>query len=125
MPTDVERFRTLNRGPAALNLALGIWLFISPWVLGTAGKPDGLNAWIAGILLIVFASVRLLAPGGATAVTWYNMALGVWIFNSAFIFGTLSADASRFFDDMCVGVVVLVVAITGRYWATHPPSTQS
>jgi len=52
-----------NHAPAWVNIAFGIWLFISPWVLAYAGQPAALwNGIVAGILMIVFATARMAVP---------------------------------------------------------------
>jgi hypothetical protein len=49
-----------NHAPAWINLAFGIWVFISPWVLGfAAGYPALWNSVICGVLLVIFAIVRM------------------------------------------------------------------
>jgi len=49
-----------NHAPAWINVAFGIWLFISPWVLGFATGAGALwNSMICGVLLVVFAVARM------------------------------------------------------------------
>lgn len=49
-----------NHVPAWINLVVGIWTFISPWVLGYAGNGVALwNGIAVGILMIVFAAARM------------------------------------------------------------------
>jgi hypothetical protein len=39
-----------------VNALLGVWLFLSPWILGFAGLPNpGWNHWITGALVFAFA----------------------------------------------------------------------
>jgi hypothetical protein len=43
-----------------INLLLGAWLFISPWVLGFSGNATiSWNAWIVGVLIFLIAASEL------------------------------------------------------------------
>jgi hypothetical protein len=52
---------TLSARPAGypagwISVALGIWLFVSPWVLGYTGIRDGAwSAWIFGVVTVILA----------------------------------------------------------------------
>ncbi len=46
--------------PPGINVILGIWTFISPWVLGFANLgAEAWSAWIIGVLTIIFAAWTL------------------------------------------------------------------
>lgn len=102
---------------AVINLLLGIWLFISPWVYGVYDNPNSWNNWIVGALIVIFASVRLSNPGGLHFASWLNMLLGAWTFASPWIYG-YTGDTSRFVNSLCVGVLVFILATTA--WKAHP-----
>ncbi|MBX6746987.1 MAG: SPW repeat protein, partial [Acetobacteraceae bacterium] len=52
------------RGASGLNIILGIWLIISPWVLGYSGLPWPLwNNVVCGILIALLAAARIWSPG--------------------------------------------------------------
>jgi hypothetical protein len=51
-----------NHAPAMLNLAIGIWMVISPFIVGYSGDVMLWNNLIAGALMIVFALVRTASP---------------------------------------------------------------
>ena len=53
-----------------LQLLLGVWLFIAPWVLGFSAAPAAAwDHWIVGILVVVCAASKLQAFGSARPVT--------------------------------------------------------
>ncbi|MCA1598593.1 MAG: SPW repeat protein, partial [Chloroflexi bacterium] len=82
------------------NLILGVWLFISPWVLGTiynrtrgagntyyntsAASPG--DFWWTGGAIVLVALWALGAPW-ARWTEWINMALAVWLFVSPWVLG--------------------------------------
>ncbi len=101
-----------NRWPDVLNLGLGAWLFISPWVLGTSG--DGASswtAWIAGVLVAAVGVVALAAPAlaldeGAGIVLGVLLFLAPWLFGYADV-GSANANA------WIVGPLVALVSLWG------------
>lgn len=67
---------------------VGIWLFISPWVLTTTGSAEAAwNTWIVGAIIFVVALVALVALGTPSNPTadWVNVVLGVWLFISPWV----------------------------------------
>jgi len=38
---------------SGINVLVGIWLFVSPWVYGAARNPSAWNSWIVGVLIAV------------------------------------------------------------------------
>ena len=46
--------------PEGINIVLGIWVFISPWVLGfTQLRIETWSAWVIGVLVVLFAAWAL------------------------------------------------------------------
>jgi hypothetical protein len=98
------------KAASAIVLILGIWFFFSPWIYGAAGQGNAWNAWIVGALLSIFGTIRASRPVGTVALSWINAVLGVWVFFSPWIFG-YAASTGRFINNLCVGVIVFVLAI--------------
>jgi hypothetical protein len=88
---------------------VGIWVFISPWVLGTtASAAAAWNAWILGAALVIVA-LAVLATSGYLA-DWINVALGVWLFISPWVLGyTGIRDGS--WSAWIFGVVTVILAL--------------
>jgi hypothetical protein len=100
-----------------LNLLLGIWFFISPWVYGYYSDPRAWNSWIVGALIAIFAMIRLSNPAGLPFFSWLNMLLGAWTIASPWIF-SYTSEVPRFVNSLCVGALVLIFAIAG--WRAAP-----
>ena len=48
---------------AGINFLVGIWMFISPWVLGFTGRQAAAwSAWISGAIVLILAGWRFFAP---------------------------------------------------------------
>lgn len=112
--------RTAGKRPTAVVLALGVWLAVSPWVLGHTS--DG--AWIVEdgfAALLVLAA----ATGLATRVTQI-MSMGVTLlglllaltpytlFNASF-----AKHPAVLFDDMLVGFVVVAAGAVAAKQASR------
>lgn len=61
-----------------INVALGVWLFISAFVLRDS-HAQMTNTWICGVLCVFFA----IAGMGIPWARYLNTALAVWLFVSA------------------------------------------
>ncbi len=72
-----------RRWQDSANLILGLWLFISPWMLNYLGTRAAQNAYAMGAGLMVFALLAAYMPK-----TWeevINTLLGVWLVLSPFV----------------------------------------
>ena len=102
-----------------INLILGAWLFVTPWIFGFAGSVAGWNAWIAGALIAVVALAALMAF--TEWEEWANLLLGLWLlvapWNLSFEGHTAATN-----NHVIVGVVVAVLAGI-ELWLTYrkPP----
>jgi len=77
---------TMVRGASGLNIILGIWLIISPWVLGYSGLSWPLwNNVACGILIALLAAARIWSPGTGPGVSWVIALLGIWLIVASFI----------------------------------------
>ncbi|HWI28692.1 MAG TPA: SPW repeat protein [Stellaceae bacterium] len=127
-----------NRWQDWTNLVLGLWLFISPWVLryasgaatapagggagaaatgGPAGSVVGMaaaganaswNAWVLGAL-IALLSISALARMEFWQ-EWINLLLGVWVFIAPWVLGFVALAAAAW-DHWVVGALVFLIAI--------------
>lgn len=89
-----------------LNLALGIWLFFSPFFMGYATGADGVAAWnsyLLGIGVVIFAAAAIARP--AQWEEWINLALGVWLVISPWVLG-FSADETALWNHLIVGLII-------------------
>src|SRR6516165_11148831 len=69
-----------------INLVLGAWLFLTPWIFGFAPNiAASWNAWLSGVAIGVVALAALLAF--AEWEEWINLLLGVWVAVSAWAVG--------------------------------------
>jgi SPW repeat len=102
-----------------INLILGGWLFVTPWVFGFAGGAAGWNAWILGAVIALVAIAALTAF--AEWEEWINLVLGLWVLVAPWVLGfEANAAATRY--HVIVGIVVAALAAI-ELWLVHrkPP----
>jgi SPW repeat len=104
--------RSWTRWQSWLNVIVGVWLFISPWVLGTTSDAaTAWNAWIIGAAIFVVALIALGATASAATVApWVNVVLGVWLFISPWVLRYTDVSDGAV-NAWVFGVVTVLVAV--------------
>jgi hypothetical protein len=106
-----------------VNVALAVWLFISPWVLNFGGAVTGAgvagtaavamaaawNAWILGV--IVFLLALTAARQQRSSPEWINVLLGGWIFIAPWVLGFAGLFPAAAWDHWIVGAVIAILGI--------------
>ena len=94
------------------NLVLGVWLFLSPWLLGFAGSAAAAwNAWLLGAVVVVFALWALAAPRSRGA-QWWLVISAAWVFIAPWVLGFAGVSAGAW-NAWIVSVAVALAA----FWA--------
>lgn len=90
-------------------LVLGVWLFISPWVLGYSdvGAAAG-NAYIIGAAIAILAIAELSMP--RRWEEWINLVLGVWLIIAPWVLG-FSNVSSAVQNSVVVGIIMIVLPL--------------
>ena len=90
-------------------LLLGIWLFVSPWVLGYASdSPQAMNAYIAGLVIAILAAFDLYKTYVWAVVV--NLLVGVWVAVSPWI-PAIADRSAMMTNSVIVGLAVVVLAL--------------
>lgn len=92
-----------------INILAGVWLIISPYVLGfSAFQAATTNSVILGIIIAAMAIVRM-SIARSTWASWANVILGVWLLVSPFLllyFDLLTPT----WNSIVLGLIVVVFA---------------
>lgn len=106
---------------SGLNLALGIWLIVAPFVLRYATEASPANDVTVGVIIAVLAAIRVFEAYGAAWVSWLNVALGTWLLVAPFILTYSSAAA--LWNDLIVGLLVICLGVwsAGASRRPRPP----
>jgi SPW repeat-containing protein len=104
-----------------INLLLGVWLVVSPYVLGsmTTGATVG-NDIVLGILLIASSWWILAARTEALGVSWFQMLCGIWLVIAPFVL-SYRAVTHALANDVVVGAIVFIVGLLESQAVTHGP----
>lgn len=106
MPNTVTK-RWQNWG----QLALGVWMFVSPWVLAYQTEPTpAWNAYVLGAAIAIIAAIALLAH--QPWQEWGTLALGVWLGLSPWV---LAFSSQR--EVTANAVIVAIVVVGLAIWA--------
>lgn len=124
MGTPLERDPNASRpgaGAAGLTLILGLWYIVSAWVYGSASSTAAAmwNSVVVGILIALFAAIRLNAREPRPTARWLDLLLGVWAFFSPWIYGFVPNEG-RFINSLCVGIIVFALSISSS--GSRPPT---
>lgn len=92
-----------------VNALLGVWLIVSPWILGFQSNLTALtNVVIVGLLLVAAALGAIFLPRAWEE--WTEGVLGLWLAVSPWALGFRALESARV-DALATGVVVVVLAL--------------
>jgi hypothetical protein len=98
-----------------LNLILGAFLLISPWIFGFESGAQTQNAVICGLIIAVLSVAALSAF--FEWEEWLNLIVGLWVFVSPWVLGFAGTAMTV---HVIVGALVAVIAAV-ELWMTHHP----
>ena len=100
---------TVKHWQDPVNLVLGLWMLVSPWVLGHQAETN--PTWNAVILGILIAAAALFALFRVMAwEEWVSVAFGIWLVISPWLLG-FSALVAAMWNAVIVGVIVAALAL--------------
>jgi hypothetical protein len=94
-----------NFSPRALNVILGIWLFLSAFIW-PHGQAQMTNTWILGVLAVVFALASMYVRVEAR---YLNTLLAIWLFISAFALPRL--NVATVWNNAIVAILMFIVSL--------------
>jgi formate hydrogenlyase subunit 4 len=98
-------------GQDFVNVFLGIWAFLTPWVIGHHGGAAVVaNYVIVGILITLFASAAIVAFRPWQEAI--NIVLGAWLLVSPWLVG-FKAIPSLMWSAVVIGVLVMLCSAIG------------
>lgn len=93
----------------AANLVLGLWLAISPWLIGYEAEAAATsNAVVVGVLVMAFASLEFFKV--AAWEEWTSFGLGVWLAMSPWLLG-FNGTIVAMYNALVVGVIIAALAL--------------
>jgi len=109
------------------NLIVGVWLFMSPWIMHVTSITDvARNSWVIGAIVIAASLWALWMPTSAVPQS-INTLAGLWLLISPWIFIAYGFAHGLSFNGWVSGMVVLVLSIWAAAWpergGSHPTGT--
>ncbi len=110
-----------TRTASIINIIAGIWLIVSPAILGFANPATQANNLWLGFIVGVLALIRVIAPARTAWASWINVVAGAWLIIAPFVL-RITTNAQRI-NDIAMGIIVAALAIwsTGATTASHTP----
>jgi hypothetical protein len=108
---------SITGGASWLNVLLGIWVIISPFVVQFARLPAAMwNNVIVGIVIAILALIRTSTPQ-QIGWSWANVILGIWMIISPFALGTMTT--AILWNNIILGIVIAIVASANASMRAH------
>ena len=105
---DLPRARA-NQWRDFINLLLGIWVFVSPWVLGFSATQ--IAAWNANAVGLVIAVAAVAAfVQFHRWEEWVNIVLGAWLIASPWVLAVAAVQA-LVWNQVIAGAIVCGLAV--------------
>ena len=105
---------TQTKSASGINVLLGCWLIVSPWIFSYAGNQGGMwNSIVAGIIVLLVAANRIYSPRSGVTLSWLNLLLGLWTIASPWIYGYYDNPAAMW-DCVAVGIAIVAMASWSR-----------
>lgn len=108
------------RTMSIVNLILGAWLIVSPYIFNYTSSQSRWNQTILGIIVAALALVRYFDVEVSWA-SWVNAVAAVWLIIAPFATGYTSAAA--YWNEVIIAAILLVVAGTNASIHVHRPHT--
>ena len=93
-----------TRSSRYLNILVGLWLFVSAFVLRHSAA-QFTNTWVMGIIVAAIAALALAWP----AIRYLNTLAGAWLIISAFALPAITSGTR--WNNFIVGIVVVVLSL--------------
>lgn len=108
---------------SVINVLIGIWLIISPFVVMAFSQVMNMRANNVTIGILVGLVALFRASGSARAQwSWANVILGLWLIISPFVLG-VSSNVTVMWHNVIAGIVVALLAWS-RAFSMHTTAVQ-
>lgn len=98
---------------------LGLWLAVSPWVLGAAEDARVVAAGLVPGLALVAAAVAMTRPGHASSAAWSGLVVGLVTAVSPWLLGHAD-DMTRAVNAVASGIVAAALSCMVGFQVVDP-----
>lgn len=100
--------RSQESSANVINVIAGIWLIISPFVLGFSTGITMINSVVLGILVGVLALITAITDRAAW-LSWINIVLGLWLIVAPFALNSAELLTATW-NSVILGAIVIIFA---------------
>ena len=124
MATAIQRMRETVQWTSGINLVVGLWLIVAPFLLGYDEIQAALwNDILVGLIVAAFAVARVARPLMNPSLSWINALLGLWLVVAPFVLayagqveafaveGAIGGAQTAMWNDIIVGVIILMLGV--------------
>jgi hypothetical protein len=111
--TDEEQDSMPERrrvGSSWVNIVLGVWVIVSPFVLALHSPKAVWSNVIVGAVVGILAIIRWSMH--QTGWSWLNLILGIWLVISPFV---LFVSGPAMWNNVILGILISAFALTNTY----------
>ncbi|SEG92087.1 SPW repeat-containing protein [Thermomonospora echinospora] len=106
---DVAAERTVAQIVNGLIMLTGLYLAISPWVVGFRGRTDlAVNNLITGIALTILGAGLAAAFARTHGLTWVVPVIGIWTIIAPWVIYGSAVTRSMIWNNVVTGVVTVL-----------------
>ena len=98
------------RTASGVNILLGIWLMVSPWVFDYSAKPAALSSVTVGALIALLAGIRLASLHNSAGVSGINLLLALLTAAAPWVYG-YATNEGALWNNIIVCILVGVLAV--------------
>jgi hypothetical protein len=105
-----------------VNILIGIWLIVAPWVIGYSVGSARAEDVLLGIAISLVALWSLSVTASATTPGWVNLILGIWVAIAPWAIG-YSALAGRAATNAVIMGILVIIFSAMRIASSHSMPT--
>lgn len=116
---DRQQYRRQIITASGIDLGVGLWLALAPFILGYAEWWATWNSVIVGAAVALLAGTRVFGAHRAAVLSWINVVFGIWLIVSPWPLGGLE-EGAVFWNNVMSGIVIATCASWSAL-STPPP----
>jgi len=100
----------IMKWPSWVNVVIGIWLIIAPFLIGFAHGVAMQNSVIVGIIVLIAALYTISVKSASFGASWLNLIVGVWLMISPWVLRFSTTARPAVTSSVVCGILVLIFA---------------
>jgi hypothetical protein len=108
---------------SGLDTLAGIWLLISPFVVGFAYLTAAMtNNVVCGAVVIILALARFAGASRQVWMSWVNCLIGIWVLISPWVIG-FARNHPATTNNVIIGIIIAILAFWSAVASTPTEGT--